>query len=430
MNETTCESIVDEVASARDFQTAVERLTDWAQNLTGCQAAMLRFRADDSESEGWIPALVERGFDYRFVHDEVLIGQEECLCGRVCRGHWDDRFPFFTDSGSFTSGDAQRIAGHHPLASLGNVRGRCFIEGFQSLIIVPLLGANGTPVGCLHLADYARDKFKDHLDTLEKVCAQCGPLLLRFSEPERERCLIRAVESALTPPEIADTPGLETAVSYLSATETARLGGDFYDVIALPDGRVLLVVGDYSGRGIGAAGMAARARFALTTALLEHRDVDVALAAAQRQLEATLPRGKFVTVAALAYSPDGSLEGGLAGHPPPLVVEESGAARELRLPSNMPLGFFLGERFATGTARLEPGQTLLLFTDGLVESRSRGEFFGTDGIERYCRQNRGHTLDRLTAGLCQASEAFGEKTFGGDDRLVLAARRRATASNS
>jgi hypothetical protein len=249
MHDVLPESILERVASAPSFLEAAERLTDWAQALTGCQAAMLRFREDDPETDGWIPALVERGFGCRFLRDEILIGQEECLCGRVCRGAPDGRFPFFTPGGSFSWGGVQNVTADYPIASLGKVRGRCITEGFDSVVIAPLLGEDGSPLGCLHLADFAPDKFSDHVGRLETVCRLCGPLLQGFSSKDREAAVIRAVEAALTPAELHPVSGLEVAVSYTSATEAAHLGGDFYDVIELDDEGLLLVVGGLFRQG-------------------------------------------------------------------------------------------------------------------------------------------------------------------------------------
>ena len=126
---------------------------------------MLRFREDDPPGEGWIPALCESGFGCRFLRDEILIGAEECLCGRICRGCLDDRLPFFTPGGSFSWGAVQSIARDFPVASLGNIRGRCITEGFESVGIYPII-ADGSPIGCLHLADVAPKRFDPHVDVL------------------------------------------------------------------------------------------------------------------------------------------------------------------------------------------------------------------------------------------------------------------------
>jgi GAF domain-containing protein len=150
--------IVERVAYALTFDEAAETLTDWAREFTGCDAAMLRLVEPEGRAGAWIPAVVHRGLSGRFLQDEALIGAEECMCGRVCSGQGDPRLPFFTPGGAFVWGRVQGIAEEFPPEALGNVRGRCILEGYDSIAIFPLLGENG-PVGSLHLADFASEKF-------------------------------------------------------------------------------------------------------------------------------------------------------------------------------------------------------------------------------------------------------------------------------
>ena len=146
---------------------------------------------------------------------------------------WSGRPPasLLTPGGSFVWGRVQGIAEEFPPEALGNVRGRCILEGYDSIAIFPLLGENG-PIGSLHLADFAPEKFAGTVDILEAVCRQCGPLLVRHQDEERERALLRAVEAALLPRQLPQIPGLELAVAVTSATEMAQVGGDFYDAFA------------------------------------------------------------------------------------------------------------------------------------------------------------------------------------------------------
>jgi hypothetical protein len=436
-------SILDRIACAENFSEAAKGLVDWARELTGCEAAMLRFREDDDEQGTWIPALFDQGLGERFLRDEILIGSEECLCGCVCDGRVPTTFPFFTEAGSFCWGRFQTIAEDFSLESLQKVRGRCILEGFESVAILPLGGygalestevptasgsqerADGTatPVGCLHLADHERDTIAPHLETLESVCRAAGPLLARFPAKERTAYLIGAIEAALAPATVSYVSTLDLAVCFTSATEAAHLGGDFYDVIEFDDGEVLLLVGDYCGKGIAAAGMAARARQAITGLVRREQTPAELLETADTVLHDLLPEDKFVTLAACRYSPGGKLECALAGHPYPLVLEGEGWLDELALPTNLPLGCGIGNgRFREGEARLKESQTLVLYTDGITESRREGHLFGLEGIAEVWRRMGRCTLKELTATLCFTSAEFHAAEFPSDDRLVLAAR--------
>jgi serine phosphatase RsbU (regulator of sigma subunit) len=232
------------------------------------------------------------------------------------------------------------------------------------------------------------------------------------------------VESALTPADAPPLSELDLGVSYTSATETAHLGGDFYDVIELDGGDILLVVGDYSGKGIGAAGMAARARFALAGAVRADAGLDEILVEAEMNLQGTLPAGKFVTVVACRYSSDGRLVAALAGHPPPVLMKIEGEIGELHLPHNPPLLAVDDACFRQGEARLLPEEGLLLYTDGITESRRNGEFFGLDGIARVWREMSERSPADVASGLCASSAEFHEEDLPGDDRLALVIRPR------
>jgi len=439
--------VLERMAAADSFAEAAKALVDWARELTDCEAAMLRFREGDEEGGTWIPALFEGGYKGRFLRDEILIGADECLCGSVCRGHAGDS-RFFTEAGSFSSEGLQTITDSLDPASISGFRGSCILEGFQSVAIVPLGGGEKAPwqdstreagsgsgsshgaagpIGCLHLADRARGKFTAYLDTLESVCRSAGPLLGRFSFEERQQSLVTAIEIALAPAELPTIPDLDVSVSYTSATETAHLGGDFYDVIELGEGEILFLVGDYCGKGIAAAGMAARARSAIVSLVRKEQTPGELLTEAQEALRGTFPEGRFVTLAACRYSADGQLECASAGHPFPLALAEAGQVSELSLPNNLPLGSVLEPGlFREGEVSLDSDQMLVLYTDGITEARRDGRLFGVEGIAATWKKMAPCTVGELTAGLCESSAEFHSADLPDDDRLVLAARALVT----
>jgi serine phosphatase RsbU (regulator of sigma subunit) len=418
----TIEKIAEELVSSKTFTEAAERLLGWARELTGCEAAMLRFVEDDElPGMAWIPAVVEQGADIGFLRDETLVGAGECLCGRVCRGGSDPHSPFFTSGGSFSCGRAQSHQQDSSLTSLGYTRGTCVSEGYESIGIFPLV-AKGRPFGCLHLADRRPDRLEAHISTLEEACRVCGPALFGFPPGERRECLIRAVESALKPAGVPRLAELEVAVSYMSATESAHLGGDFYDVVRLPRGDNVLVVGDYSGKGIGAAGIAARARQILAGAARSSQDLVTMFRQADGELEEVLPENRYVTAVACRHSGDGYMRCLTAGHPAPLLLEEDGRTAELPLASSLPLGLSAGIAGWELEWRLVPGQVLLFYTDGITESRRDGEFFGVGGISALWQEMRASSLKEFTAELCRASGRFHNPGLANDDRLALAVR--------
>ena len=169
--------------------------------------------------------------------------------------------------------------------------------------------------------------------------------------------------------------------------------------------------------------MAARARQAIAGLVRKDQTPAELLETAEIVLRDLLPEGKFVTLAACRYSPGGRLECALAGHPYPLALEGEGRVDELSLPTNLPLGCAIRSgRFREGEACLQESQTLVLYTDGITESRREGHLFGVEGIAEVWRRMGHCSLDELTAALCSTSAEFHAPEHPADDRLALAAR--------
>lgn len=411
---------VESVAGAATFAEAASRLVTWAQRVTGCEAAMLRLLEPAGTRQGWIPAVIHRGLSPRFLQDEALIGSDECMCGRVCLGLGDSRLPFCTEGGSFVWGKVQSIKQEFPPEVLGEVRGRCILEGYDSIAIIPLRGEDGRPVGSLHLADHVPDKFPDCITVLENTCRACGPLIARHEERELE--LIAALEAALLPREIASIPGFEFAAAFSSASALATVGGDFFDVRETDSGDALVVVGDYSGRGMEAAAMASRIRQTVSGLVQTHPDPGALLSEANRVVGAILPPDRFVTLGICRLARDGRLTAASAGHPRPLWLSPTGHVEEMYLPCNVPVGVREGDGFAAATTVMPPETVLLLYTDGIGDARREGLFFGVEGIGEVWRQRKDSSLAEFVEALRRASESFHAEEYSPDDRLAVAIR--------
>jgi serine phosphatase RsbU (regulator of sigma subunit) len=190
-------------------------------------------------------------------------------------------------------------------------------------------------------------------------------------------------------------PGLQARVGYLPAENAVQVGGDWYLTEELPDGRVLLAVGDMAGHGLNAASGMARLRFSLLAWLSIGIDDPGALLG---HLNRLCGRLRLTGTAALGvFDPAGrTLTYGRAGHPAPLLGH-AGTACALELPAGLLLGAEPTAGYPVCTARLTAGDVLLLYTDGLVERRRRGAE---------------PLLPRVTAALAAASTA-GETALDG-----------------
>jgi serine phosphatase RsbU (regulator of sigma subunit)/PAS domain-containing protein len=161
------------------------------------------------------------------------------------------------------------------------------------------------------------------------------------------------------------------AVHYEPATGTLEVGGDWYDVVDLPDGRYGVVVGDVVGRGLAAAAVMGQLRSAGRALLLESRSPGHVLSALDR-FAALVPGAAVSTVFCAVIDPrDGTLRYSSAGHPPAIVVDADGAARFLEAAGSLPLAVDVDLERPEADVVLSPGSTLLLYTDGLIERRDQ-----------------------------------------------------------
>lgn len=430
-------AVVEDLNQAGSFKDAAQRLTGWARTLTGCQAAILRLRGESGDSP-WLAVCSLDGPSPSFVRDETMVGETDCICGRVATGAVDPSLPFHTEGGSFHWGRMDSFAEEFSPEQVGPLRGRCVEEGYSSLAVFPVR-AGDTLVGSLHLADSRPDWFAGSVEILESACRLAGDILLRHEAWEREHALLEAVQTALLPPVPPAVEGLSIGVSFESATDMARLGGDFYDVLDLGDAGVLILVGDASGKGVGAAAIAAQARHAMEAHASLSSDPASFVAMTNESLLRLLPPEQYVTaVACLVDKRSGCTTTCLAGHPSPLrltIAEETGVrGTEIDAPPNAPLGLFAGLRFKEKAEKLARGDVLLIYTDGVTDSRRGTDFLGSEGVIRILQslhhQAPGEEVrleaiprpDDIARDVRRAAAAYHDPSLPGDDRLVMAIR--------
>lgn len=242
-------------------------------------------------------------------------------------------------------------------------------EAVRSLLAVPLR-AEGTVVGALFVGSlFPRTFTAEDVSVLSLAADRAGLTLQRILLYEQEHAIAKRLQRSLLPVELPRVPGLSTAARYRPGGAGTEVGGDWYDAIALPRGRLLLVMGDVAGRGIEAASMMGQLRSAIRAYALE----DAEPAAVLERLNAFqlgLGTETMATVVLAAMTEDGgSVTVASAGHPPPLVLGPDRAARWLTGPRGVPIGALDAPRYEQVREALEPGSTLVLYTDGLVEQR-------------------------------------------------------------
>ena len=238
-------------------------------------------------------------------------------------------------------------------------------KGVRSLLGVPLI-VEGRLVGVLHVGTLERRDFDSDDIHLLRTVGDRVALAIEHGQLMELRTAARHLQQGLLPQALPEIPELDLAARYLPAE--AGVGGDWYDVIALPSGRVGVAIGDVVGKGAQAAAYMGELRSALRAYALEELAPALALAKLARFVD--LIRGQMATLVYGIIDPGESrMRIARAGHPYPLLVHPERGATYLTSGGGPPLGVPGVDSFPEHESAIEAGSTLLLYTDGLVERR-------------------------------------------------------------
>ncbi|MFS8097154.1 SpoIIE family protein phosphatase [Lentzea alba] len=192
------------------------------------------------------------------------------------------------------------------------------------------------------------------------------------AERERDRAqqLARTLQQTLLPPALPEVPGMR-AEAYYHPASLDQVGGDFYDLFPLTGDTWGFFLGDVSGKGVDAAVVTSLARYTLRAAAVYNPEPISVLKQLNAVLTQSRPRLCTVLYGHIRPGGDGATVSlATGGHPPPLLLRADGTSSLLRLPGGQLVGMLPDARFAATEVRLEPGDALLLYTDGLTEARS------------------------------------------------------------
>jgi len=291
-----------------------------------------------------------------------------------------------------------------------------------SLVAAPL-SAGRSPLGVLFLAAAEPRRFSDEDMVVLGLGAERAAIAVEHARSyERERGLAELLQDHLLPDQLPRIPGLEMAARYRPSERLAQVGGDWYDAIPLPDGRLGLVIGDVVGHGVPAAALMAELRAALRAYAIAETSSPARVVSLLNGLFASTHRKMVATLLYMIVDAEGTrVRFASAGHPPPLLAGPDGEQRFLAHHAGTPLGVSAHAAYEDFDGELEAGGTLLLYTDGLVERR--GEPIDR-GLERLASSlaSAPAALDRMCAHvLRRADDGSGLE----DDTALVAVRRLA-----
>ncbi|MFE4449550.1 SpoIIE family protein phosphatase [Streptomyces sp. NPDC056796] len=314
--------------------------------------------------------------------------------------------------------------------------------GRRSWAFLPLISSGHTMgawmAGFRHNVAFSPDE-RAVLSTVARMLAQA---LTRAGAAETERELSLGLQRAMRPSLGPDVPGLTVAARYIPTGGGLQVGGDWYDVIPLPNGRIALVIGDVQGHDVRAAGLMGQLRIALRAYASEGHRPDAVLSRASRFLsgltetygladgEDRSDATRFATCLYAEADPGtGTLDIARAGHPDPVVISVDGTAVIRQTAGGLPLGVEKDADYPTTRVVLGHGETVMLCTDGLIETGGHDMATGWTRLKPVLEKPV-EDLEELADALVQTVHGPGSHYTTGpladrreDDIAVLVLRR-------
>jgi serine phosphatase RsbU (regulator of sigma subunit)/anti-sigma regulatory factor (Ser/Thr protein kinase) len=290
-------------------------------------------------------------------------------------------------------------------------------KGIRSMLGVPV-HVEGRVIGVMHVGTLVRRLFNEEDTALLQLAADRAALAIDAARLTEQRSVTEIMQRALLPDALPSVPGLRFSAKYLPGGTGVKIGGDWYDVFNLPNGRFGFVVGDVVGRGVLAASVMAEIRTALRAYLVEGHPLPEVMRLLN-ELLVGMGRHRSATAAILELDfENGTFEVVSAGHLPPLLVSPDGEQSFLEPIQGLPLGIRRGGDYRARRYPFDAGSILLLYTDGLVERRGEPLDEGMDRLRaaarRAARETDASFADRLYRGLLD------EGTILEDDVALLA----------
>lgn len=267
---------------------------------------------------------------------------------------------------------------------------------------------------------------KTSITLLESLAFEASKSLenVRLMEEEREKrklerefAMARDVQVALLPETFSPPAHLDVAANSIPCR---YVGGDFYDLMTLEDGRAVLMLGDVAGKGISAALLASMAQGVVQTQLNLSLPLGDIINNLNQVLVQKSASNRFMTFFCAELDKDGTLTYVNAGHNPPIIIRANGQTETLGT-EFMPIGMFDFARYEASQIKLGPGDVLVTFSDGVSEAaNSQDEMFGEDRLLELVRANASLTADQIKTRVFDEVVNFTRGTPQGDDITLVA----------
>jgi PAS domain S-box-containing protein len=341
-------------------------------------------------------------------------------------GTWTVKTAYITGSTHLVRGAAAQMAAHiESTPALSDI-----VAQIQpgDVLVAPLV-AGSEALGVLAVGRSAdHPGFGDtDIAVVEELARQAAVGLVNAATSARDHTVAETLQRSVLPDSLPKIPGLDLAVRYLPGTADVDVGGDWYDAFLLDGGRVGLVIGDVVGHNISSASVMGQLRHLLRAYAVDTIEPAGVLQRTARAQARLLPDALATVIYALLDPATGELSYANAGHPPPVWASASGQTGYLDEASGVMLGVPGKAEFTVGHRTLEPGTSLLFYTDGLIEDRRRDITDGLSALAAVMGQVPSLSAEK-TCATVQAA-LLGE-TPRADDVCLLAVRLTGLESGS
>jgi phosphoserine phosphatase RsbU/P len=296
-----------------------------------------------------------------------------------------------------------------------------FLARGSTAAVLPL-ATPGEILGTLTLLslDPRRPLDRETVDAAMTVGAQAALAIDNARLYQQQKDFSETMQRSLLPRELPAVEGLDVGHVYESSARV-DVGGDVYDFLTLDDGRLAVILGDVTGKGIEAAADMAMAKFSFRALARMHSEPEEFLRRVNEVIVDEIGGGKFITMLyALVDARTRTVACASAGHPPAKVVRPDGAVSDLA-GRGLALGIEPDQEYEAERAELEPGSTIVLYTDGVVEARRDGKLYGEERLDKVLAKGAGLDAQELAESILADCRSFAGGELG-DDCAVLCLR--------
>jgi len=292
--------------------------------------------------------------------------------------------------------------------------------GIRSHIVVPLK-ARGRILGALSLISTSRRYGPDDLALAEELAARAALAVDNARLYQQQLHAASALQRSLLPPTLPKIPGMELASRYRAAGEATEVGGDFYDMFDAGNGSWAVVIGDVCGKGPEAAAVTGLARHTIRATAIHEDRPSAVLDQLNRAMLQQVPDGRFCTVcyARVRRADSGArVTVSSGGHPLPLVLRADGTVESVGRPGRL-LGVFPETGLSDQVVDLHPGDSMILYTDGVTEQVRQGVPFGVERLEAAVRAAMGEDANGIVDAIERVVFESGRSEARDDVAIVV-----------